>query len=238
MMLEVRGLEKYYYPRLSRREAVRAVDGVDLSVGEGEVIGLVGESGAGKTTLARAILGLIRPTAGSVVFEGRDVIGARGSEWKRLGREMQIIFQDPETSLDPRMTICQSIAEPLRVHRMVGRARERERVEELMAMVHLSDELAHRYPHQLSGGQLQRAMMARVLGLEPRLIVADEPTAMLDVLVQAQILELLRDLQRGLGTAFLLISHDRKMVDWMSDEVAVMSRGRIVDRYRPLARQS
>jgi peptide/nickel transport system ATP-binding protein len=236
MMLEVRGLKKYYHPRLPRRTEVRAVDGVDLSLDEGKTVGLVGDNGAGKTTLARAILGLIKPTAGSVLFEGRNVIKAKGEEWKRLGREMQIIFQNPETSLDPRMTLYQSIAEPLRVHRLVEKSGERDRVEELMAMVNLSDELAHRYPHQLSGGQLQRAMIARVLGLEPRLIVADEPTAMLDVLVQAQILNLLKNLRKRLGTAYLIISHDMEMVEWMSDEVVVMSMGKIVDRYRPLAK--
>ena len=228
-LLKVEDLKKYYYSGLFKKEVHRAVDGISFEIGRGETLGLVGKSGCGKSTLGRTVLRLLEPTGGRVLFDGQDISGFKGSDLKRLGTRMQIIFQNPESCLNPRMKVYDAIAEPLRLHRLCEKGEERVRVQELIEAVSLSEELLFRYPGELSGGQLQRVAIARVLGMRPEFIVADEPTSMLDPLVQAQILFLLKSLQEDYGISFLFISHDMEVVKWMSDEIAVMEEGKIID---------
>lgn len=228
-LLSVENLKKYYYSGVFNKKEIRAVDGVDLEIKSGRTLGLVGGSGCGKTTVARTILRLVEPTDGSIVFDGRDITKLRGREMKNLGREMQIIFQNPESSLNPRMKIYDAILEPLRIHKLCSANEENEKIHQLIGIVNLNKELLFRYPHELSGGQLQRVVIARILSLNPKFIVADEATSMLDPLVQAQILNLMKDLQEKLGISYLFISHDMDVVEWMSDEIAVMDKGKIVD---------
>jgi oligopeptide/dipeptide ABC transporter ATP-binding protein len=208
---------------------VHAVDGVSLSVAEGEVLAIVGESGCGKSTLGRVMLRLIEPDSGSVRFAGEDLARLSPSALRARRRDMQIIFQDPFGSLDPRMTVAQAIAEPLRLHRLVPRAEEAARVAELLRRVGLRPENAGRWPHEFSGGQRQRIAIARALASNPRLIIGDEPVSALDVSVQAQVINLLRDLIRDLRLTFVLVSHDLGVVRHVADRVAVMYLGRIVE---------
>ena len=232
-LLEVSDL-KTYFPFGSRwfgkREAVKAVDGVDLSVEQGEVLALVGESGSGKTTLGRSVLRLVEPTEGTIRFDGIDIMALTGREIRPLRRRMQIIFQDPYRSLSPRMQIKQIIAEPLKLHRIVPHNDVQQRVAELLAKVGLEPYFMHRYPHEMSGGQRQRIAVARALALEPDFIVADEPVSALDVSVQAGILNILLELQRSEGIALLFISHDLAVVERIADRIAVMYRGKIVEQ--------
>ncbi len=213
------------------RGEVRAVDDVSLDIEPGETLGLVGESGSGKSTLGRLTLRLIEPTSGAIEFEGRDLLAARGSELRRLRRNMQIIFQDPFGSLDPRMTVEQIITEPLLVHgegfnRANGR---RARSAELLRAVGMDESALARYPHEFSGGQRQRIGIARALALRPKFIVADEPVSALDVSVGAQIVNLLGQLQREFGLTYLFISHAMPVVRYLATRIAVMHRGRIVE---------
>jgi oligopeptide/dipeptide ABC transporter ATP-binding protein len=218
---------EHHFP--GRAGPVRAVDDVSLAIGRGETVGLVGESGCGKTTLARCLLRLLEPTAGSVRFDGRDITRASRRALAPLRRGMQMIFQDPYGSLNPRKRVGQIVGDPIRVHGLAdGRAVER-RVHELLARVGLNPEHYNRYPHEFSGGQRQRIGVARALALEPRVVVADEPVSALDVSIQAQIVNLLADVQREFELAFLFIAHDLAVVRHVSDRVAVMYLGKLVE---------
>ena len=208
---------------------VRAVDGVSFEVGEGETLGFVGESGSGKSTTGYCILQLLKPTGGSVRFMGKELTELGREEIRRLRREMQIIFQDPYSSLDPRMTVGNIVAEPLDVHGVGTRRSRREAVRELLDVVGFNPEFTNRYPHEFSGGQRQRIGIARALALNPRLIVCDEPVSALDVSIQAQILNLLKDLQRDFRLTYLFIAHDLAVVREMSDRIAVMNTGKLVE---------
>jgi peptide/nickel transport system ATP-binding protein len=208
---------------------VRAVDDVSFGIEKGETLGLVGESGSGKSTLGRLILRLIEPTAGSIRYEGRDLLAANHSEMRRLRRDMQIIFQDPFGSLDPRMRVDEIVAEPLVIHEKLARDARRVRVAELLRAVGLDDSARTRFPHEFSGGQRQRIGIARALALRPKFIVADEPVSALDVSVGAQIVNLLAQLQRDFGLTYLFISHSMPVVRYLCTRIAVMHRGKLVE---------
>ena len=233
VLLEVRGLKKYFPIKsgiLGRpTNVLRAVDGVSFSISRGETLGLVGESGCGKTTLGRTLLRLIEPTEGSIRFEGVEITSLPREQMRRLRRQMQMIFQDPYSSLNPRMTVGAMIEEGLVIHRIGSRGERKKRVAELLDVVGLSPTVSGKYPHEFSGGQRQRIGIARALALLPKLIVADEPVSALDVSIQAQILNLLIELQGSFGLTYLFISHDLRVVEHVSDRVAVMYLGRIIE---------
>jgi len=231
-LVEVRGLVKNYPVGgglFAAKEFVRAVRGVDLDVHRGETLGVVGESGCGKSTLGRCILRLIEPTAGTVRFEGTDLASLSAREMRRTRRFMQIIFQDPYSSLNPRMRVGTIVGEGLTIHGLASGPERRRRVVELLAKVGLHEDVYDRYPHEFSGGQRQRIGIARALAVEPRFIVADEPVSALDVSIQAQIVNLLQDLQQQLNLAYLFIAHDLRVVEHISHRVAIMYLGKIVE---------
>ena len=236
-LVEIKDLETYFeigskgivMGIMANRKQVRAVDGVSLNILQGETMGLVGESGCGKSTLGYNLVQLERPTAGSITFEDRDMSEVSRGELQRIRRRMQIIFQDPQSALDARVTIGDAIAEPIKVHEIVPDEEIDERVVSLLATVGLNPYMRNRYPHEFSGGQLQRIVIARALSLEPTFIVCDEPISALDVSIQAQIINLLEELQDSLGLTYLFISHDLRVVRHISDRVAVMYLGKVVE---------
>jgi oligopeptide transport system ATP-binding protein len=232
-LLAVTDLKKYFRVRRGllwgQAGLVRAVDGVSFSLRKGETLGLVGESGCGKSTTGRCILRLLDPTAGKVVFDGVSVFDASREEMRRLRRQMQIIFQDPYSSLNPRMSVEQIVGEGMVIHRLARGAERRDRIADLLRKVGLSPDHMKRYPHEFSGGQRQRIGIARALAVSPSLIIADEPISALDVSIQAQVLNLLQDLQEEFGLTYLFIAHDLRVVEHISDHVAVMYLGQIVE---------
>ena len=229
-MLEVRNLKKYFK---TGSGTIHAVDDVSFSIGRGETLGIVGESGCGKTTIGRTVIRLIEPTAGEVLFEGRDIFKLGRREMHKARKDMQIIFQDPFSSLDPRATVYETIAEPIRHHKIIPKATRADiegRVLELMDTVGLAERLINTYPHELDGGRRQRIGIARALAVEPKFIVCDEPVSALDVSIQAQILNLLKELQHDRGLTFIFITHDLSVVNHFSDNIVVMYLGKEVEK--------
>ncbi len=233
MLVQVEGLVKHFVQRGGllgwRAPAVRALDGVDLTIRRQETLGAVGESGCGKTTLGRCLLRLIEPTGGRILFEGVDLLSLEREEMRRRRRDMQMVFQNPFSSLNPRLNVFNLVSEPLRTHTDLRGEALMGRVLELLERVGLKEEHLYRYPHEFSGGQCQRIAVARALALNPKFIVLDEPTSALDVSVQAQILNLLQELQREFGLTYLFISHDLSVVQHISDRIAVMYLGKVVE---------
>ena len=232
-LIEIKSVKKHYPVIRSffkeRNLFVRAVDGVTLTIFKGETLGLVGESGCGKSTLGRLILRLDEPTGGSISYNGRDMASLSSRELKGLRAKLQVIFQDPYSSLNPRKNIYSQVGEGMAIHRVVKRSRRRERVKHYLELVGLSEEHLNRYPHEFSGGQRQRIGIARALALEPELIVADEPVSSLDVSIQAQIINILMELKEKFALTYLFISHDLSVVEYISDRVAVMYLGKIME---------
>ncbi len=234
-IISVEVLAKYFPVKrkvFAKQEWLKAVDGVTFAIKDGAVLALVGESGSGKSTVARLVLSLIKPTSGKVLFGGQDIRMFSGPSLRTFRKSVQIIFQDPFASLNPRMTVFDAVSEPLKIHQLCKKTDLRDRVAELLQNVGLQPEVLYHYPHEFSGGQRQRICIARALAVSPQVLVADEPLSALDVSIQAQILNILQDLQRQSGISFLFISHDLRVVRYFSDEVAVMYLGKFVEHAR------
>ena len=227
MLLEVKNLKKYF--KIDSKTWLKAVDDVSFGIEEGETLGLVGESGCGKSTLGRTVIGLYPPTEGSILFEGRDITHLTAKEKVALTKKMQIIYQDPYACLDPRMTVADIIAEGLDIHGICKGEQRRRRIYELLRLVGMNEEHANRFPHEFSGGQRQRIGIARALAIDPKFIICDEPISALDVSIQAQVVNLLEDLQKQLGLTYLFIAHDISMVAHISDRIAVMYLGAMAE---------
>ena len=227
ILLDVKGLTKFFH---TPRGVLHGVDDVSFQIERGKTLGLVGESGCGKSTCGRSILRLIEPTSGEVDFEGRDIAKLSGNEMRKLRKEMQIIFQDPFSSINPRKTIAQTIAQPLMLHKICSKSEVSDRVLEIMDTVGLAPRLMNTYPHELDGGRRQRIGIARALAMDPKFIVCDEPVSALDVSIQAQILNLMKELQEKNGLTFLFITHDLSVVNHFSDDIAVMYLGRLIEK--------
>lgn len=228
-LLEVRDLTKHFWPKGRRGDVVRAVDGINFDVKKGSTLAIVGESGSGKSTAGRAILRLIEPTSGQIAFDGTDLLGLNEDDLRRFRSRMQIVFQDNYASLDPRWTIGRILSEPLALHTDLNKTETRNRIEKMLETVGLEATHANRYPHEFSGGQRQRVGIARALMMSPELVVCDEPVSALDVSVQAQVLNLMKDLQEELGLTYVFISHDLSVVEFMADDIIVMKNGLIVE---------
>ena len=227
ILLEVRDLKKYFQ---TPRGQLHAVDGVSFSIEKGRTLGLVGESGCGKSTTGRTILRLIEPTSGQVLFDGRDVAQLSRWELRKLRKNMQIIFQDPFSSINPRKTVAQTISQPLALHKICGKQEREEAVLEIMNVVGLAPRLLNSYPHELDGGRRQRVGIARALAMNPKFVVCDEPVSALDVSIQAQILNLMKELQEKHGLTYLFITHDLRVVNHFSDDIAVMYLGKLIEK--------
>lgn len=225
-LLQIRGLKKHF--KVGGR-TLKAVDGLNLDIYKGETVGLVGESGCGKSTAGRSILRLYEPTSGEVIFDGKNILKFSESEMKKMRRQIQMIFQDPYASLNPRMNILDIVGEPLDIHGIATGKERKNRVIELLNLVGLDSEHTERFPHEFSGGQRQRIGIARALAVQPRFIVCDEPISALDVSIQAQVINLLKDLQKKIGLTYLLIAHDLSMVKYVSDRILVMYLGKMVE---------
>lgn len=231
-LVEVRDLSMAYQMSAGvfrKPQVFMAVENVSFSIAAGKVFGLVGESGSGKSTVARLVLGLTRPTSGEILFDGEDITRVTPARWKELRKEMQMVFQDPMSALDPRMPIIDQVVEPLRIHRVGNVAERVGKAEAMLRSVGIGRELLRRFPHQLSGGQRQRVVIARALVLSPRLLVCDEPVSALDVSIQAQVINLLAELRSRLGVGYLFISHDLRVVRHIADTIGVMQLGRLVE---------
>lgn len=231
-IIDVVNVKKYFPVKKSafgRQEWIKAVDGVTFSISEGSVFALVGESGCGKSTIARLMLRLIKPTSGEIFFKGKNIFDIKKEDLKSFRKCVQIIFQDPFASLNPRMNVFDTISEPLKIHNIVKKSELKDKVLSLLSDVGLQQDILNRYPHEFSGGQRQRICIARALAVSPEVIIADEPLSALDVSIQAQILNLLQELKRQYNLSFLFISHDLRVVQYFSDEVAVMYLGKIVE---------
>ncbi len=232
-LLTVQSLKRYFDVRDrfgSGRRLLKAVDGIDFSIGDNSIFALVGESGCGKSTVARLVLGLLQPTSGRVFFQDKDIWLLHGDSLRQFRRSVQIIFQDPFASLNPRKTVMDTVSEPIRIHKLAERREIKGRVIDLLRKVGLDDDALNRYPHEFSGGQRQRICIARALAVSPRLIVADEPLSALDVSIQAQILNLLKEIKDRSSLSFLFISHDLRVVHYFSDSIGVMYLGKIVEQ--------
>lgn len=229
-MLKVEHVSKIYTRGIVKKHRVDAVRDVSFSIEKGKSLGIAGNSGCGKSTIARMVMGLIPPDSGEIYLEKEKVNGLKQKEMKQIRRQMQIIFQHPESSLDPRKKILSSLLEPMEIHG-IGENREERmaKVEQLFSMLGLSDRLYGRYPHQISGGEAQRIIIARALTMDPKVMILDEPTSMLDVSIQAHIMNLLKDLQKSLGLTYLLISHDLEVLCWFCDEISIMNQGELIE---------
>lgn len=231
-IIDVADLKKYFPVKrkaFAKHEWLKAVDDINFSIKDGAVFALVGESGSGKSTVARLVLKLIQPTSGKIVFRGKNISELKGDSLREFRKSVQIIFQDPFSSLNPRMTVFDTISEPLKIHKLVKRSELKDKVVSLLSSVGLQTDVLNRYPHEFSGGQRQRICIARALAVSPEVIVADEPLSALDVSIQAQILNILQELKRQSSISFLFISHELRVVQYFSDEVAVMYLGKIIE---------